>query len=235
MSEYIGQVTEGINYREPHACERCGTWIPHPNPRGKPQRYCSRNCQAGTRQPRIYTCQTCLHEWESPSNTGQPPRYCSEECRKDAAKARARAWYHNNPERKAAQPSQQPEYKARVWAAYYEANREELLERSARYWRENPEKVAAWHAARYARTRGAPEAEHFTLDEIFERDKGVCYLCGKDCPRNQATMDHVIPVSPPHCGPHTRANVKLAHRSCNTRKHTKLLHELAWYQPDTET
>lgn len=219
------------NYREPHACERCGTWIEKPNPRGRPQRFCSRTCSAGTRQPRTFICQFCSRQWQAESREGQPPRYCSEQCRKDAAKARARTWYHTNPDRVAEHPSRQPARKAARNAAHYAANRDEQIARTGQYARENPDRVGAWHSARYARTRGAPEAELFTLDEIYARDHGICYLCHQECPRNRASMDHVIPVSPPHHGSHTRANVKLAHRSCNTRKGRKLLSELPWYRP----
>lgn len=98
--------------------------------------------------------------------------------------------------------------------------------------RRNVEKVTR----RLAVTRGALHAEKFTLDEIYERDHGICYLCHKPCPRSEATIDHVVPVSPPHNGPHTRANVKLADRSCNSRKRDRLLSELSWYHPEeTET
>lgn len=214
---------------EPRLCENEKCRKPFvPRAGGKPQRFCSKRCGAGCYTTRTYTCQVCETSWEAESKPGRPPRYCSEECRKRGFVERATAWQKANPGRT-------KELKAATWARYYQANREELLEKSARYWRANPEIIAAQHAARYARTRGASHAEKFTLDEIFERDGGVCYLCHEDCPRNQATMDHIVPVSPPHNGPHTRANVKLAHRSCNTRKHTKLLSELPWYSPDPPT
>lgn len=220
-----------MNYREPHACEQCGTWIEKPNPRGRPQKFCSKKCSSGSGQLRTYTCQTCSKQWEALSPLGQPPRYCSEQCRKDAAKARARAFYYTNPERVAGHPSRQPAHKGLVNAAYYEANREEEIARTAQYAKDNPDKTGAWKAARYARIRGSEEYENFTLDEIYTRDRGICYLCHQECPRNLASMEHVIPTCAPHHGPHTRANVKLAHRSCNGRKGRKLLSELPWYHP----
>jgi 5-methylcytosine-specific restriction endonuclease McrA len=122
-------------------------------------------------------------------------------------------------------------HRATGWANYYAANRDEMRARSARYARENPERVQAWHAKRRAKERAAETDELFTLDEIFERDEGWCYLCHSDCSRADATMEHVIPIGPPHFGTHSRDNVKLAHRSCNTRKGTKLLSELPWYRP----
>jgi 5-methylcytosine-specific restriction endonuclease McrA len=224
-------VGETIDYRQPHACERCGIWIEKPNPRGKPQRFCSKKCRSDSGQMRTFTCQTCSKQWDAQSRDGQPPRYCCEQCRKDAAKARARTWYHTNPERVADQPSRQLTRRADYWVAWYAANSEAHRKQTALYQKANPEKQKAWNAARYARIRGSEEYEHFTLDEIYERDAGWCYLCQSPCDRSDASMEHVIPTCAPHHGPHTLANVKLAHRSCNGRKGRKLLSELPWYHP----
>ena len=120
--------------------------------------------------------------------------------------------------------AQDPEIRARKLARRRERYRENL---------EWQARVLARNTARNALTRGAPDAERFSLDEIYERDSGVCHLCGESCAREQASMDHLIPVS--KGGSHTRANVKLAHIGCNSRKNDRLLHELTWYQPDTET
>lgn len=213
-----------MDLREPHPCERCGTRIEKPNQRGKPQRFCSVRCKDG-RPPalREFTCQVCARKWQAPSPSGRPPAFCSDSCRKQDAKARAREWYHSNPERVTEQPSRQVESRAVANAVYYAANRERESARVAEYARDHPEWKRARDAARYAMTRGAIDAERFTLDEIYARDHGVCYLCGQDVERSRATMDHVIPVV--LGGPHTRANVRLAHRSCNSRKRHHLLSE----------
>lgn len=66
-----------------------------------------------------------------------------------------------------------------------------------------------------------------TLEKLFGKDAGVCYLCGKLCDwaavdcngnaqDNYPSIDHVIPLS--RGGLHTWANVRLAHRGCNTAK-----------------
>lgn len=212
-----------MNLREPHPCERCGTWIAEPNQRGKPQKFCSKNCRAGVHGVREYTCKECSRKWKAKSVPGYPPGYCSEDCRKEAARARALEWYYANPERAAAQPSRDPEVRKARWAAYYEANREAMIARVVEYSRTHPEMKRAYDAARYARTRGSVGSERFTLDEIFARDEGVCYLCLKDCPRETATMDHVIPAI--LGGPHTRVNVRLACKRCNSRKKAALIPE----------
>ena len=66
-----------------------------------------------------------------------------------------------------------------------------------------------------------------TLELIFKKDDGVCYLCGKQCDWNDVdadgnaqgnypSIDHVRPLS--KGGTHTWNNVRLACRSCNNAK-----------------
>lgn len=283
------------NLRQPHPCERCGTWIEHPNQRGRPQRFCSKKCKDGVLGLRAFTCQVCARRWQAKSEPGRPPAYCSEDCRKEAARARAREWYYENPERAAGQPSRQPDYKSAAWATYYEVNREALVQHALDYVRDHSEQIREYRrrpevreaqrirvakarqtpesrqkmaerqkdpeyrakqsrrqveydkvrrsrdpeyrqkmlaktVMRRALTRGAPDAELFTLDEIYQRDHGICYLCGKEVDHASRTMDHVIPVV--LGGPHTRANVRLACRSCNSRKRHFLVPEGFYVEND---
>ena len=67
-----------------------------------------------------------------------------------------------------------------------------------------------------------------TLKKLFNRDKGICWICGQMCDygdyerkngyfvagNRYPSIDHVIP----RCegGEHSWANIKLAHRICNT-------------------
>lgn len=91
-------------------------------------------------------------------------------------------------------------------------------------------------AARYmarrraARVAGEPEP---TVAMVYERDGGVCYLCGghtsplgaPHTDSNRPTMDHLVPIS--GGGKHVVANVALACFACNRRKSTSLLVEVA--------
>lgn len=59
---------------------------------------------------------------------------------------------------------------------------------------------------------------------VFERDGWICQLCKEPVDPTisgrygaGATLDHIVPIS--IGGPHTYANVQLAHKSCNSRKH----------------
>lgn len=64
--------------------------------------------------------------------------------------------------------------------------------------------------------------EPINKNEIFERDRGVCYLCGvqtvltPEHHPSKATLDHVIPMS--RGGPHLKHNVRCACWECNTLK-----------------
>lgn len=85
-------------------------------------------------------------------------------------------------------------------------------------------------AAARKRTLLYPEAkrdEHL-YRKVYAEEGGVCYLCGKEIDqdvrghrREAGTLDHVIPLS--RGGPHTRANLHLAHFGCNARKGAKLI------------
>lgn len=156
-----------------------------------------------------FTCEECGRSFERPG-PGQPPKSCLD-CRGKRASRRCAEWQKANPERNAIN-------QAKTWAKYYAKHREDLIAKSVRYAQEHPDWKRARDSARYALTRGSVGAELFTLDEIFERDEAVCHLCHLVVDRSEAAMDHVIPAS--DGGPHTRANVKLAHFSCNSSRKT---------------
>ena len=83
---------------------------------------------------------------------------------------------------------------------------------------------------RMDKLKARPHDTDITLEKLFKRDGGVCYICGricdwKDIVERDGTMiagdsypsiDHVKPVS--KGGTHTWANIKLACRFCNTQK-----------------
>lgn len=79
-----------------------------------------------------------------------------------------------------------------------------------------------------------------TLEALFKRDSGVCYLCGGQCDwadKNgqivgdmYPSIDHVIPVAAG--GLHSWSNVRLAHFRCNVNKSDKLLPHVSVIEPD---
>lgn len=46
--------------------------------------------------------------------------------------------------------------------------------------------------------------------------KGICYYCGKKFPREELTMDHIVPVV--RGGKSTKGNVVVACKECNNKK-----------------
>ena len=46
--------------------------------------------------------------------------------------------------------------------------------------------------------------------------KGVCYYCGKKFPKEELTMDHIVPVV--RGGKSTKGNVVVACKECNNKK-----------------
>lgn len=86
------------------------------------------------------------------------------------------------------------------------------------------------------RLRKIKNVKHIHIDivRLYERDKGICYLCGGVCDfkdytkdskgtfiagNNYPSIDHVVPLS--LGGEHIWENVKLAHRICNSIKSNK--------------
>lgn len=73
-------------------------------------------------------------------------------------------------------------------------------------------------------------AEDITLDDVYRKYNGICYLCGGECDYNDyawinghknvygnyPSREHVIPIS--KGGTHTWDNVRLAHIKCNSSK-----------------
>lgn len=79
-----------------------------------------------------------------------------------------------------------------------------------------------------------------TLEALYRRDSGVCYLCGKSCDWNDKqenivgpsypSIDHIIPVS--RGGLHAWNNVRLAHFSCNVDKSDAIIGDAEKLIPD---
>jgi hypothetical protein len=85
-------------------------------------------------------------------------------------------------------------------------------------------------ARRLMRTTGKSADPSISLDRVYERDKGICYICGHKTDYNDhshknghfcsgpayPTIDHVFPIS--KGGSHQWGNVKLACHRCNSLK-----------------
>lgn len=145
-----------------------------------------------------------------------------------ATKARTyelRAKRMQNPLKKARQQAAQARYdkkRAAKKALEHQEYRKDpnyLARRSqtsSAWRRQHPEKSRMYARTRRALRRHAPVVEQVDTDVLYARDKGICQLCHTRCRRQDATQDHVIPLS--EGGEHSYRNCVLAHMKCNIRK-----------------
>lgn len=66
-------------------------------------------------------------------------------------------------------------------------------------------------------------AQKVPLWAIYLRDQAVCHLCGEIVKPRAASRDHVVPVS--KGGKTTWENIKLAHRSCNSNRGSRVIEQ----------
>ena len=122
-------------------------------------------------------------------------------------------------------------------------NKPKLAEYKKRYCRENKEliceNVKEWRKTekgkacvqranmlRYVREIGTVNTLTFNeWQDILEDYNYKCAYCGREFnSSSMPTRDHVIPLS--RGGNNTKENIKPACKSCNSKKHTKLIEEI---------
>jgi 5-methylcytosine-specific restriction endonuclease McrA len=135
---------------------------------------------------------------------------------------------------------EQRENARRAWRSRnpgYEVQRNQTEERKKymeQYTKDHPdcqkEKSRRWRAKDRQRARMAKKEEHSIRRAriannpvepispllVYERDGGMCGICGEEIRMSDFTMDHIIPIS--KGGGHVYANVHSAHRACNVRR-----------------
>lgn len=132
------------------------------------------------------------------------------------------AWRAANPDKKrAAYQAYRAENLDRIREyrkAYIAAYPERVRDAQLAYYVAHREQARAKVSERRARLAGLP-SERVLLSVLFERDKGICGICGKRVYRNardkmmRPSHDHILPVV--HGGANTYANAQLAHLRCN--------------------
>jgi 5-methylcytosine-specific restriction endonuclease McrA len=223
----------------PKECAVCSAPI---KGRCKTHRFCSARCQnrsltrahAGFPPPTV--CPGC-------QSTFQPLRsnriFCTKKCTK-------KHWITEHKESDRARKQEYAEKNAEARSAYArewrEANREKVLSEGRKYrsdpqnkaialersraWRKaNPERLALSMERRYRGERHA--AGHHTIDEwraICKKQGGKCAHCGV---KGRLARDHIVPLRPRSpdiaAGTNFAYNIQALCKSCNSRKHNKLL------------
>lgn len=103
-----------------------------------------------------------------------------------------------------------------------EKHAEKARESNRRYYAEHPEKSFEHSQRRRALKKGnggtitAPEWQALKEFYCF-----TCLRCGKKEPEIKLTLDHVIPLSPPHNGPNIIENAQPLCGVCNSSKNAK--------------
>jgi 5-methylcytosine-specific restriction endonuclease McrA len=111
-------------------------------------------------------------------------------------------------------------HRLRRQKAYYAENREKVLEYHVEYHQrkkadpEYKEKGREAVNRRRARQRGAFK-ENVERQKVWERDVGVCGICGEPAQEDDWHLDHIVPLGP---GEHCYENVRVAHPTCNIAK-----------------
>ena len=77
---------------------------------------------------------------------------------------------------------------------------------------------------RRARQRGATQVEYIMDHKVYQRDEGICGICGEDIDQEDLTIDHIVPLI--RGGQHTHDNVQATHRWCNAAKGNRLRIEM---------
>jgi hypothetical protein len=181
----------------------------------------------------------CGQRTEAKKPRGKAPIYCGDICRKEArAKylaAYKAAYYAQNralyAERGAGRYAKHkthilatnakwrekhPGYMAKCAAQFHAAHPTYNAEYMAQY-RASPQGKAVLREAHNQRRARQLAAFSEPIDSqiVFERDEGLCGLCGEPVDPDNWDLDHAIPLGP---GDHTYENLQVSHPSCNKAK-----------------
>lgn len=190
-------------------CLVCGSEVPYEE--GKHTKYCSDTCW---KLDHTKICQECGKEF-IPTKHGHQ-RYCSHECAQNAQKDKTvyicKQCGKSFMRRKRGED--QCLFCSRKCAKEYLVRQ---------YTATHTECDTVKKRREYRiRANGKPDFS-INLQMLYERDHGICAICGKPvnmetdtCDNEYGSIDHIIPLA--KGGTHTWDNVQLAHRICNSRK-----------------
>ncbi len=105
-------------------------------------------------------------------------------------------------------------------AKWAKANPEKMRIAITRWRRAHPDKEQDRHVRRLARKKGAA-VEAVSRQVVYERDGGLCHICGQKARPKNWHLDHIVPLS--KGGEHSYQNVAVSHPGCNLHKGSKRL------------
>ena len=98
---------------------------------------------------------------------------------------------------------------------FKDAHREEINEANKIYKQEHPDRYRDYCENRRARIRDQ-YVDDIKRIAVFERDNGICHICGLVVDKDNWHLDHVIPIAVG--GEHSYVNVAVSHPKCNLQK-----------------
>lgn len=110
----------------------------------------------------------------------------------------------------------------RAWTIAHAARQRAAARRS--HWKHHEKRLASGAAYRQSHREAERERMHrrraaaqsnprIDCDAVYDRDGGLCHICGKPVDRKRMSLDHVVPIA--RGGQHVFTNVRASHRSCN--------------------
>lgn len=215
---------------------------------GRYKKYCSKRCRADARNERrnygkqIKNCEWCGKKFEGLKHH----KYCSKECRVKSNNKMSKTRYKKKCPICGETfhcPIKEQKYcsdKCGSIAAVNTMKKTKIEKKCKRCGKEfvtdNLSKNqiycsqhcadVAWRDKRRAIKRDV-YLEDVTLNYLYERDNGICQICGKKVSlkynyphKKSATIDHIIPLS--KGGEHSKRNCQLTHWECNYKKRDKI-------------
>lgn len=162
------------------------------------------------------TCADCKVEFVKPTAGG---KYCSNQCRVAAGN---RAQAERLAALKAAEPSRRCAWCACEFQRSYGDKRQRYCSERCETARQNRARSGSTHRRRA--TRFGVQFEAVDRIKVFTRDRWRCQLCLRRVTKDDAELDHIVPMS--KGGPHTYANTQCACKQCNRAKGNKALGQL---------
>lgn len=98
----------------------------------------------------------------------------------------------------------------------FRANPQKHLTRMQKWRKVNAGRQSSLAADYEARKLNA-FVEHVSRCQVWERNQGLCGICGEDADLDNFHVDHIVALA--RGGEHSYANTQVAHPSCNQRKH----------------
>ncbi len=225
---------QDVDQKGAHRCQPCREKAQLAYKQRQRERPSSR-VKVAKRRP-VRTCEQCGAEFYRPKYRLESGRFCSREC---AFAHRVNSARQEERERRRAEAEERSQRIARDCTcpdcggpkssaaakrcrACAVKQRKQIKRPAAP--RKRPADAHGKHRAR-ARKYGC-EYEPVRKADIYERDNWTCWICGERVDltvhSNHASypsIDHIVDMS--EKGPHTHANIRCAHRGCNTERYRR--------------